>query len=1102
MPLEQLTESLLAGLVDEAADVDGGPYGARWIAQAEAIDDEDMMTPPTDLSDVDDSVQPMNDGVSGAEQYARGQKCKVGETAKSTGCIPKLATAFNEYRQARPAGDAPFHALYESLKRNQPEMTTDDFRKALVSAHEAGTFRMSGWSGPPANIPHPEFAMELVKHQGKMQYLPVQLDAQGKAKRRDLVATYSELNALQKSLFGKIVNGFDQELSGKFDAWMREHGYDGAVLFDPEVSHTVPEEVVKLAPSSQYARLAEPLHYAAGQPCKPGETAAKTQCKPKLAGPMNRNPAQPPPLPLKQALQPMVDEFNRLQRIGDHASAKKVMDKMALAARAQGQNIWDITHRKPIHHPKPPEHWGSKEQPYWRPGRNPTVDNVITRNNPKTGEIEVLMIQRGPNGAEAGKWALPGGFHDTDAKKGEVWRPGKETAEEAALRELNEETGLDGSSLKGLMRKVGDYERPGRDPRDNEEAWAASSAFHVHLTPEQAKQMDAVKGMDDASAAKWVPVRDLKNYKLAFDHGNILKDAAKQSRRAGNIHRMKPPLKRVTARRVPAKTKAPSPLNEGREGDIIGGRVGRWLNKAGDWLDDHIPSLFEEGEAALHYGKPNPWQAFTTSTNTIGAYNTQTGAREYGEKAQQLLQGGGQSDDDEAVGEVVREEPKGGGLTLSGKALEVMKAGATPADIEKFMHELDDERLWFDDLLSVANAMGAWVPKGGTSPERVKDAIRDGFAAHRAQLKVDQMKQIAATLTPEEIKQAQADMRAQLARIDDISEQDRYDAEQLLESVFSTDTLAMADRRAMLESFAGVMAMAKAAVAVPVAAEHDVKELLGKGMDMLPRPLARAITGVFTAAFSTYLAGWKVAEEVGKETGASPERIKQVGSALAVLDILGAKAGLVAGATVGGIVGGAQGAAWGGSIGYMTPIFTLTYLGVQAGMHGPMKVYKAASRSVQQLIAKVRGSGPDPRMRRKGETRGQWKQRLAAMRDQKIKLLKAKTRPAPMTPEVAEALGRDKVAKLAKASKPFARTSAAFMYAVSELLVKHHQLTGKQVPGAARHGNLVDASLGQVIDLVDSVTSPTVSRSFGGVLNWLITHAGGLAGSLIKRLSA
>lgn len=206
-------------------------------------------------------------------------------------------------------------------------------------------------------------------------------------------------------------------------------------------------------------------------------------------------------------------------------------------------------------------HWGSKAQPYWRPGANPTVDNVITRDNPQTGEREVLMIQRGPNGAEAGKWALPGGFHDTASKKGEAWKPGKETAEQAALRELAEETGLDGSSLAGTMKPVGEYEGGGRDPRDNKEAWSRSSAFSVHLTPEQAAAMSNVQGMDDASAAKWVPVSKLGEHQLAFDHAKILADAGVKARDgAGKKPKPeKPKAKPQKPRREPAPGKPNKP---------------------------------------------------------------------------------------------------------------------------------------------------------------------------------------------------------------------------------------------------------------------------------------------------------------------------------------------------------------------------------------------------------------------------------------------------------------------------------------------------------------------------------------------------------------
>lgn len=202
------------------------------------------------------------------------------------------------------------------------------------------------------------------------------------------------------------------------------------------------------------------------------------------------------------------------------------------------------------------EHWGNKDvQPFYRPGPNPTVDNVITRDNPETGEREVLLIQRGPGTAEGGKWALPGGFHDTKAKKGEPWKAGHETSEQAAMRELTEETGLDATELQSEMRHVGKYgedDKPtGRDPRDNDEAWSVSNAYHLHLTPELAGR--AVAGTDDASDAKWIPAKKLSKMKLAFDHGKILGDSGALD--AGP----KKPTKPTRAKREPApKATAPS----------------------------------------------------------------------------------------------------------------------------------------------------------------------------------------------------------------------------------------------------------------------------------------------------------------------------------------------------------------------------------------------------------------------------------------------------------------------------------------------------------------------------------------------------------------
>lgn len=175
---------------------------------------------------------------------------------------------------------------------------------------------------------------------------------------------------------------------------------------------------------------------------------------------------------------------------------------------------------------RPAGHWGSKEaggQPFYRPGPNPTVDAVVTRDG-KEGK-EVLLIRRGADSpAEAGKWALPGGFHETAAGKGEPWKPGKETSAEAAARELHEETGLDLGTLKGGLQQVGIFDKRGRDPRDNAEAWSSSTAFSLHLPA--GVDTSKVAGKDDADRAEWVPVSKLHERDLAFDHGRILGEAA------------------------------------------------------------------------------------------------------------------------------------------------------------------------------------------------------------------------------------------------------------------------------------------------------------------------------------------------------------------------------------------------------------------------------------------------------------------------------------------------------------------------------------------------------------------------------------------------
>ncbi len=133
----------------------------------------------------------------------------------------------------------------------------------------------------------------------------------------------------------------------------------------------------------------------------------------------------------------------------------------------------------------------------------------------KDGIFQVLLIKRGvPPFLDF--WALPGGLIRMD-----IGQRGEEP-EEAALRELNEETGL--TKDLGYLEQLGTYGSPNRDPREQR----VISIAYFGIGP----ALEDPKGGSDASHAAFVPVRDAisDQMNLAFDHRLILTDAVTRAR--------------------------------------------------------------------------------------------------------------------------------------------------------------------------------------------------------------------------------------------------------------------------------------------------------------------------------------------------------------------------------------------------------------------------------------------------------------------------------------------------------------------------------------------------------------------------------------------
>jgi 8-oxo-dGTP diphosphatase len=131
-----------------------------------------------------------------------------------------------------------------------------------------------------------------------------------------------------------------------------------------------------------------------------------------------------------------------------------------------------------------------------------TVDVVVVTR----GARPMVLLIRRKHAPFAGSWAIPGGYVEID-----------EPLEDAARREMREETGLD----VGRLEQLHTFGDPRRDPRER-------TISVVYLARVEASEVKPHAG-DDAAEVGWFNLQEPPE--LAFDHKEILAHVRRRLKR-------------------------------------------------------------------------------------------------------------------------------------------------------------------------------------------------------------------------------------------------------------------------------------------------------------------------------------------------------------------------------------------------------------------------------------------------------------------------------------------------------------------------------------------------------------------------------------------
>lgn len=168
--------------------------------------------------------------------------------------------------------------------------------------------------------------------------------------------------------------------------------------------------------------------------------------------------------------------------------------------------------------------WYKKEEEHKYEKPSVTADIAIfsvfgeeteAEEKPAAKKLKLLLIKRGSHPCKD-MYALPGGFVNPD-----------ETIDQAAERELKEETGID----CGFLEQIRTFSEPGRDPR----GWTITGSYLALIDASKYK----IQAGDDAKEAAWFEVSMKKDeqdrWDLQLKNGEtvlhaVLEDTAKAGR--------------------------------------------------------------------------------------------------------------------------------------------------------------------------------------------------------------------------------------------------------------------------------------------------------------------------------------------------------------------------------------------------------------------------------------------------------------------------------------------------------------------------------------------------------------------------------------------